>query len=81
MWSSEYFDEDFSVKDGVYGIITGGCKKGLFITLENGQEAFAEFGGYPYGTKVLCTVLKKATDKWRVFVSIDSVINEEAIAA
>ena len=81
MWSNEYFDEDFNVKDGVYGVITGGCKSGVFLKLENGQEAFATFGGLTPGTEVLCTVLKKATDKWRVLVAIDSVLKEATIAA
>ena len=80
MWSNEYPGKEFSVRDGVCGVVTGGCKRGVFLKLENGQEAFASFGGLRPGTKVLCTVLKKATDKWRVLVAIDSVLNE-AIAA
>lgn len=81
MWSSEYYDEDFNARDGVYGVIIGSCKSGVFLKIENGQEAFASFGGLNPGTEVLCTVLKKATDKWRVLVAIDSVLRETAIAA
>ena len=80
MWSRENIDSDYNIRDGVCGVVTGGCKSGLFLELENGQEAFASFGGLYPGDKVLCTVLKKATDKWRVLVAIDSVL-EEAIAA
>lgn len=80
MWSNEYQDNEFNVRDGVCGVITGGCRNGLFVELENGQEAFALFGGLYPGTKVLCTVLKKATEKWRVLVAIDSVLAEAAAA-
>lgn len=81
MWSDGYLDESFNIRDGVYGVVTGGCRSGVFLELENGQEAFASFGGLNPGTEVLCTVLKKATDKWRVLVAIDSVIKEAATAA
>ncbi len=81
MWSNEYLDENFNIRDGVYGIVTGGCKSGVFLVLENGQEAFASFGGLNPGTEVMCTVMKKATDKRRVFVAIDSVMEEVTMAA
>ena len=80
MWSNEYPDEEFNVRDGVCGMVTGGCKSGLFLELENGQQAFAHFGGLHPGSKVLCTVLKKATDTWRVLVTVDSVLEEAAAA-
>ena len=44
-------------------------------SVEDGQEAFTRFGGLNPGTTVLCTVLKKATEKWKVLVSIDSIEN------
>lgn len=59
MWSFEYEDDDYSVRDGVRAVVTGGCSKGLFLRLENGQEEFAYFGGFVPGTEFLCTVLKK----------------------
>lgn len=80
MWSYEYKDDDYNVQDGVHAVVTGGCSKGLFLCLENGQEAFASFGGLVLGTEVLCTVLKKATERWRVLVSIDSVLERELAA-
>ena len=61
-------------------VVTGGCSRGLFLRLENGQEAFASFGGLVPGTEVLCTVLKKATERWRVLVAIDSVLERELAA-
>jgi hypothetical protein len=78
MWSTEYQGEGFNVRDGVCGVVTGGCRSGVFLELENGQEAFASFGGLNPGTKVLCTVLKKANERWRVLVSIDSVLDAAA---
>lgn len=80
MWSNEYEYDDYNVRDGVHAVVTGGCSKGLFLRLENGQEAFASFGGLVSGTEVLCTVLKKATERWRVLVSIDSVLERELAA-
>lgn len=48
--------------DGCYGEMTGSCKSGAYLTLDNGQEAFAyKFASLLPGTKVLCTVLKMPT--------------------
>lgn len=80
MWSYEYEDDNYSVRDGVQAVVTGGCCKGLFLRLENGQEAFASFGGLAPGKEVLCTVLKKATERWRVLVAIDSVLERDLAA-
>lgn len=80
MWSYEYDEDDYNVRDGVRAVVTGGCSKGLFLHLENGQEAFASFGGLVPGTEVICTVLKKATERWRVLVAIDSVLERELAA-
>lgn len=78
MPNREYLEEETSVRDSVCGVVTGGCRSGLFLKLENGQEAFARFGGIYPGTRVLCTVIKRATDRWRVLVSVDSVLDGEA---
>lgn len=80
MWSYEYEDENYNVRDGVRAVVTGGCSKGVFLVLENGQEAFASFGGLTSGIEVLCTVLKKSTERWRVLVSIDAVLEREIAA-
>lgn len=80
MWSYECEYDNYSVRDGVWAVVTGGCSKGLFLVLENGQEAFAFFGGLSPGTEVFCTVLKKSTERWRVLVSIDAVLEREVAA-
>lgn len=81
MWSVNCKEEDFNIRDGVYGVVTGGCNKGVFLKLENGQDAFAYFGGLAPGMEVLCSVLKKATDQWRVLVAVDSVLAEAKATA
>lgn len=80
MWNYEYKDDDYNIRDGVHAVVIGGCNKGLFLRLENGQEAFASFGGLIPGTEVFCTVFKKSTERWRVLVSIDSVLDRELAA-
>ena len=73
MWSGDYDENGINVGDVVYGVVTGACSVGTFFLLEDGQEAFAKFGGLKYGAKVPCTVLKKASDTWRrVLVAVDS---------
>ena len=68
-----YEEEGINIRDGVRGTVIGGCSKGIFLSLEDGQEAFAHFGGLNPGTIVLCTVLKKATEKWKVLVSLSLI--------
>ena len=68
--------------DGCYGEVTGRCKAGAYLTLDNGQEAFAyKFASLLPGTKVLCTVLKMPTEEKRMLVSIDSVRGDSLVAA
>lgn len=67
-------NDSYELFDGCYGEVTGRCKAGAYLTLDNGQEAFAyKFASLLRGTKVLCTVIKMPTDEKRMLVSIDSV--------
>lgn len=66
--------DEIEIRDGCYGEVNGACGAGVFLTLENGESAFAHFSRLPLGTKVLCTVLKKANQDWKTLVSIDSVL-------
>ena len=81
MWSVDQVDDDIHIWDDMYGVVTGSCSKGLFLMLENGQEAFSRFGSLAPGSEVLCSVIKKANENWRYLVSIDSVIRAAPIAA
>lgn len=66
--------EKYEVFDGCYGTVVGRCQKGAFVTLDNGEDAFAyRFANLWPGTKVLCTVLRLADESRRKLVSIDSV--------
>lgn len=77
MWNDKYeYQDSLDLKDCLYGCVTSRCKKGVFLTLENGEDAFAYFGGLNPGDRALCTVLKKPTERWRALVTIDSVEKE-----
>lgn len=61
--------------DGCYGTVTSRCGAGAFILLDNGQEAFSyNFSSLTPMTKVLCTVMRLASEGKKMLVSIDSVI-------
>ncbi len=77
MLEANKFLSDYEIRDVVMGTVTGGCSSGLFLELENGESAFAHFGALSTGTKVLCSVLKKANEKFLLLASIDSVIRVE----
>ena len=68
MWNYKCNDNECNIRDGVRAVVIGGCSKGVFLRLENGQEAFASFGGLVSGTEVFCTVLKKAKNKLQYFL-------------
>lgn len=73
MYSYMYEEVDMSVLDTVRGMVVGIQDNGLKILLENGETAFAFFGGLKYGTKVLCQIRKKAAHGKQTRVAIDSV--------
>ena len=62
--------------DSCYATVVGASQKGLFLSLENGEEAFAFFGYLPKGTKVLVSKIKEAHDSYLAKVSVDSVIGD-----
>ena len=71
----------YEIMDSCYATVTGSCYAGAFLTLDNGQQAFAYgLANLLPGTKTLCTVLKYAKENRRMLVSVDSVI-EYAVAA
>ena len=73
-------ENDYQIRDNIRGTVIGSCSKGIFLELEDGEEAFARFGKLEIGTTVLCTIRKNANEYWRMLVSIDSVY-EDIIAA
>lgn len=66
--------QGYDVWDGCYGIVLSRCRKGAFLTLDNGETAFAYgFGNLWPGTEVLCTVQRLASDNRHMLVTIDAV--------
>lgn len=64
----------YDVFDGCYATVKDRNRKGAYLILDNGEEAFAfKFANLLPGTKVLCTVQKPARDGRMKQVSIDSV--------
>lgn len=75
-------DTGYEWFDGCYGTVTGRCLKGAYLELDDGEQAFAyKFGNLFPGTKVLCTVLKQATEDRKMLVSIDSVLHPVPVGA
>ena len=64
----------YDVLDCCYGTVKDRNRKGAYLVLDNGEEAFAfKFANLLPGTKVLCTVQKPAREGRMKQVSIDSV--------
>lgn len=64
----------YEVSDTCWGEVIGKCKSGIFLELDNKQYAFAY--SYTYlaaGSKVLCSVKRKAYADKAMLVTIDSV--------
>ena len=72
---------DYDIFDGCYGVVECCCRKGAFLSLDNGEPAFAyNFCNLRPGTEVLCTVRKLAREGFRKLVTIDSVCRYPAAA-
>ena len=67
----------FEIRDSVKAIVSCCTSKGIYLEMENGENAYAVFNRLPVGTQVYCTVLKKATERWFTLVAIDSVVYRE----
>ena len=75
MDDTKFQAEGLNILDSVYGVVSGECKNGLFLLLENGQKAFAAYSKLSPGTRVLCTVFKPSCSKRKVTVAIDAVLD------
>ena len=71
----------FEIRDSIKAVVSCCTAKGVYLDLENGKSAYAVFNRLPVGTKVYCTVLKKATERFFTFVSIDAVVYSESRVA
>ncbi len=63
--------------DSCYATVVGHSSRGLLLCLENGEVAFAFANALPKGTKVLATIVRKATERYCAKVKVDSLVNEE----
>lgn len=54
--------------------VTSRCERGVFLTLDNGESAFAsKFGNLKAGAKVLCSIITPSEGTKRAKVIIESV--------
>ena len=73
---------EYEVLDMYYAKVIGKCRSGIYLEMENNQQAFA----YNYlsllpGSEVLCSILRKPKGEKGMLVSIDSVLSYGAVAA
>ena len=67
-------EESYEVYDSCYATVIGRSTHGAYLELDNGEPAFAyRFSALRNGTKVLCSILKKARGDRSALVGIDSV--------
>ena len=68
--------------DSAYGIVTGTCRTGAYLQLDNGEIAFAyKFASLRPGTKVLCSIQKLSDGNRYTRVSVDSVLSYPTLKA
>ena len=79
MWNT--YETRHEIKDTVKAVVTVCTKKGVYLKLDNGETAFAKFGNLQNGTEVLCSIVKYSTLEWPAFVTIDSVLSRDLMAA
>ena len=71
----------YQIGDSMRAVVIGNCSKGVYLDMEDGQEAFAVFNPLPRGTRVFCTILKKPTERFRTLVAVDAVTGRGIMAA
>lgn len=75
-------DMEYEVLVECYGIATCRCGNGIFLTLDNGEKAYAcRFGNLYPGDKVICCVDKLPHDGKHMQVSISRVCHNHTRAA
>lgn len=92
MWDFGYNEEAMvNLRDSVPGIVKGQSRLGLYIDLniendfDDRKELVPAFGYWtgrlPVGTKVMCSIRKRAREGKDILVSVDSIVYEEEMAA
>lgn len=67
--------------DCLYGTVSSSCRKGIFIITDDGDSVFSYYGWLKEGTRVLCTVQRKAKESLLARVSVDAVMEDHISAA
>lgn len=78
MWN---FNEEINIRDSVRGVIISSCADICRVLLETGDSAYAYFGGAQEQTEVLCTVVRLPQNGKSLWVSIDCIDSDAAMAA
>ncbi len=74
--------EKYERFDSCYGFITDKNANGVYLVLDNNEEAYAhKFTSHKRGERVLCSIQKEASKGFRTIVSIDSVSDERELAS
>ena len=92
MWDFGYNEEAMvNLRDSVPGIVKGQSRLGLYIDLniendfDDRKELVPAFGYWtgrlPVGTKVMCSIRKRAREGKDILVSVDSIVYEDEMAA
>ena len=64
----------YEIIDECYAVVSGRCGNGVFLTLDNGQSAYAyQFGNLTPGDQVICRIDKLPQADRKARVSISSV--------
>lgn len=65
---------DYEVMDECYAVVSSRCGNGIFLTLDNGEKAYAHrFGNLIPGDEVICRVDKLPQADKGILVSVSSV--------
>lgn len=73
---------DYEVMDECFAVVSNRCGDGVFLTLDNGEKAFApRFGNLKPGDKVICRIDRLAQGDKKPLVSISSVCGYNMLAA
>lgn len=68
---------EYTKNDTCFGYVTGKNSSGVYLFLDDGQDAFAYgFTSVPNGCRVWCSVRREATDNRLMLVRIDSTLVE-----
>lgn len=73
---------EYGVGDECYATVSSRCGGNVFLTLDNGQKAFAyNFGSLAYGQQVICAITRAAAGSNCMRAVITHVCGYDMLAA